>query len=36
MKNFNIKNKDKKSLKEEEIPLGTKWGVGWNSAPPTL
>ena len=28
MKNFKIKNKDNKSLMEEEITSGTKWGVG--------
>ena len=36
MKNFNIKTRTIKSLKEEEVPSGTKWGIGWSSAPPTL
>ena len=36
MKYFNIKNKNNKFLREDEIPSGTKWGVGWISASPIL
>ena len=36
IKNFEIKARILKSLMEEEISSGTKWGVGWTSTPPTL
>ena len=36
IKNFKIKTRIIKSLMEEEILSGTKWGIGWTSTPPTL
>ena len=36
MKDFKIKTRKIKFFMEEEIPSGTKSGVGWSSTPPTL